>query len=70
MAEKKSINILNAKVLYNGSIQEVGIHIIDGIIDKIGKTQNLPKSDDTFDAQGNIVLPGPLRFKFGLSGFF
>jgi dihydroorotase len=68
MAEKNSINVLNAKVLINDNIQEVGIHIIDGKIQKIGKTQNLPKSDEIFDAKGKIVLPGIIDVHAHLRG--
>jgi dihydroorotase len=52
------MNILNAKVLLNGTLIEGGIHISFGKIKKIGKKTNLPKADEIINAEGLIALPG------------
>ena len=50
--------MVDAKVMHEGEIVEVGISIDEGRIIKIGKIPSLPKASQTMDLQGKLALPG------------
>jgi dihydroorotase len=55
---KKSILILNAKVVNEGNIAERDIYIQNGIIENITFNMSHFKADIIIDAQGKYLLPG------------
>ncbi len=62
-AHDVDLKIINAKVPFVSEIEpnnlvECGIAINDGLIEQVAKPDNLPKSDEVFDAKGMVVLPG------------
>ena len=62
-ARRVDLKIINAKIPFlsekdPNNLVECGIAIDDGLIKQIKKTDNLPKSDEVFDAKGMVVLPG------------
>ncbi|MFQ5762475.1 MAG: amidohydrolase family protein, partial [Candidatus Bathyarchaeia archaeon] len=52
------LNIINARIPLGGELFEGGVSIEEGKIIKVGKTARLPRSDETVDAMGLILLPG------------
>lgn len=50
--------IKNVKILYNGTLVESSISILDGKIFQISKLAKQPKSNSIMDGKGLIVLPG------------
>jgi dihydroorotase len=56
----KSILLLNAKVVNEGTISEWDIWVKNGRIKKIGKDLSSEKADITLDAKGKYLFPGAI----------
>lgn len=54
----KTILILNAQVVNEGTIQSADVFVKDGLIEKIGKSLSGLTADTVIDATGKYLLPG------------
>lgn len=48
----------NGKIVMEGSLIEAGVAIDGGKIESVSKDPSLPKSDETIDLHGSLLLPG------------
>ena len=50
--------VKNGKILRDGTLVAGGIAVNQGKVVAVSRDLNLPQADITYDAEGNLILPG------------
>lgn len=58
MAPMKSILIINARIVNEGTVRPGDVHIVDGRIKQVGSNLSARKTDILIDAGGRTLMPG------------